>query len=537
MNIYSRKTISSIQNMAQIIMPPPLDLTDEEYKIKEKATKSFYEFVKWGWPLIDSDPFHDNWHIEGMAEHLQAWIAKYFADLILNVPPRSGKTNICYVLLPAWGWIQDASHSFLCTAFSDDLCVGSSKRCRQLIGTKQFQRLFGDKVIMLRGRDSEIDIVKGGKLIAVSLAGSVLGKGGRFIMIDDPNNSATIYSKTRRRRENENVDQVGGSRTRGSNPSRLLTMQRLDVDDATNHVSRNHNEQGWVKFCLPEHYDSARACSTIILPGKKEVWKDPRTIEGELLDPVLRTEEWVEKRRLNLGSQKFESQYEQNPVLHEGNILDPDWFKIWKDPYPPFVYVLQSWDTALTENDMSAFSACTTWGVFQDKSMSHHVMLLDVYTDRLSLPKLRNKAIDLWRENDPDEILIEWKASGYSLVQELEMMGLPVRKFKPRTDKVSRCSSISGFVESGFVWIPSQKQDEDIPVKYGLKLLQAAQYFPVIGEAGDTADIIDSMSQALIYLADMYFLAHKPVMKRSKYRSEMMMGIMGDIKINIDRKN
>jgi phage terminase large subunit-like protein len=517
--LFSHQRTKHIRELSNQFFCEKVVLSDAELKFKNECKNSFYIFVKASWPHIDPDQFFDNWHIKSVCDHLQAVYTGDIRKLILNLPPRTGKTNIVYVLFPVWVWLQDPTASFLSAAYSDDLATTQCKRCYEFIISDWFKHLWGQDLVLGRSKkESELDTLQKGKYLARSIQGGVLGHGARFRLIDDPNNKVTLFSATMRRRENNNVINIVGSRTRGVKAATIVTQQRLDPDDCTAHLLRNNNMMKWVHLFIPEHFDQENICRTIKLPGHPEVWRDPRRKQGELLDPKWRTEEdFVAEAKAAYSHPAYMAEYEQRPLLPEGNIINPDWFKLWKfNNYPYIEYILQSWDTALTDEQDSAYSACTTWGMYQKPDLSWHILLMDVYSERLKFPALREKAIELFQEFDADEIMIEQKVSGYSLKQELESYGLPVTKFNPTRhgSKELRCQSISGFIEAGYVWLPcyfDEEHEEWVPEPFAEKLMNTAQYFPNLGIYEDTLDIIDSMSQAMITLAGRYLLKNKPI--------------------------
>lgn len=489
-------------------------LSEEEESIKKKTEESFYEFCKFFWDKIDTDPYIDNWHIKAQCDHGQAFFFRSIVDLIVNIPPRGGKTNIYCVMLPAWGWIHNPKAQWLCTSYSKDLSLENNDKCRDLIGNDIYQKFWGSSVSLgpIRRR-SYFKLTSGGSRRATALKSANMGFGGHYILLDDPTPLDAVTSKSVRDESNRKVNYIAGTRTRSSQvPGRLITQQRVDPDDATGNILRNDTRKRWVHLWIPEKYEEHRKCVTVPLNGSKKPWADPRKVEEEKLDPSWRTDEFLYISQAGLDKHMVEAQYQQNPLLSEGNMIDPAWFQFWEESwYPEFDYVLQSWDTALTNNEKSAFNACTTWGVFKDKYDTSHVMLLDLFSKRMLFPELRDAAIRLDKKWQPDEIVIESKVSGYSVRQDLQAYGLPVTGFNPNKygSKEERCASISGFIEAGYVWLLTKAPDYKEPNKHAEHLMYCAQYFPKGDPNSDILDIIDSMSQALCKLASRCLLTNR----------------------------
>lgn len=489
-------------------------LSAEDRKIKVDCEKSFHTFVKHAWDKVDTDSFSDNWHIAALCDHLQAMYEKRFDKLLVNFPPRTGKTNIVYIFFVAWVWIHDPKLSFLCSAYSRDVAYENSTKCRDFIRGEWYQRFWGETVQLGSSqRKANFTNTAGGNRMSTPIKGANLGFGGHFILIDDPNNVINVFSDKLRMADNSAVTFITTSRTRKTTPRIILTQQRLHADDASANALKNNNAQKWTHLMIPERFVKEKACVTVPLKDGQPPWRDPRKKEGELLDPSWRTKEWLERVDIGMPFAMREAQYQQNPLLKTGNILNPEWFRPLRQRIESleFTYILQSWDTALSTAEESAYSVCTTWGCFEDNYGNSHVVLLHIYSGRLRFPDLRNKAIHLDDVFNPDEILIEKKVSGFSLIQELQNFGLPATPFIPNKygDKEMRCVSISGFIEAGFVWLPWEGPDYIRPTSASEKIMYAAQYFPQSEANSDTADIIDSMSQALIKLSERSLLANR----------------------------
>lgn len=491
-----------------------LTLTTEEKRTRKRLEGSFYEFCKFFWDHIDTDPYIDNWHIEAQCDHGEAFFFRKIKDLIVNVPPRGGKTNIFCIMLPAWGWIHNNKIQWLCTSYSKDLSLENNDKCRELVANPIYQKFWGDKVTLGKTRRRSLfKLLSGGSRRATALKSANMGFGGHFVLCDDPTPLDAIKSKGVRDDANAKVNYIAGTRIRSSQvPGRLVIQQRVVPDDATGNILRNDIRKRWVHFWIPEFYEEYRACETVPLKGSKKPWSDPRKEEGERLDPKWRDDEFIYIVQAGLDKHMIQAQFQQNPVLSEGNMLDPAWFQFWEESwYPEFDYILQSWDTALTDGERSAYNACTTWGVFRDRYGTAHVMLLDLFSKRMRYPDLRKSVIDLDKKWQPDEIVIESKVSGYSVRQDLQTLGLPVTGFNPTKygDKERRCASISGFIEAGYVWLLTKGPDYTQPNKHAEHLMYCAQYFPHGDPNSDILDIVDSMTQALCKLGDRCLITNR----------------------------
>jgi predicted phage terminase large subunit-like protein len=190
---------------------------------------------------------------------------------------------------------------------------------------------------------------------------------------------------------------------------------------------------------------------------------------------------------------KWEAQYQQNPTSEEGAILKREMWKIWHKDSPPVCdYLIQSWDTAFEKNSRADYSACTTWGVFYHPDVNGvetaNIILLDAFKERMEFPELKKKAHELYKEWQPDSLIIEKKAAGAPLIYELRQIGIPLSEYTPSrgSDKIARVNAISDLFASGYVWCPDTRWAEEV--------MEECASFP----NGDHDDIVDSTSQALL---------------------------------------
>ncbi len=341
---------------------------------------------------------------------------------------------------------------------------------------------------------------------------------------DDPNNSNEQESKSKLDRACKWYDQVWS--TRLDNPKkdvRIVVQQRLHQDDITGHILKSEDANEWVKLVLPMEYESDRQSTTISFNNNDIKWKDPRTEEGELLVRDRFDVKEIDNLKKVLGTYGYAGQFQQRPAPAKGGIIQKDWFNIWTEQYTPeLVNVIQSWDTALTAKTDSAYSACTTWGVFLDKEYKENIILLSVYRDKIEYPELRQIAKKLYYNyklaNYPKQVLdkgpaelgitlikparsvdmclIEAKASGDPLLQDLNRLGIRVTPFNPSKygDKMQRVRLVTPLIEGGLVWLPAR---EDGHLKgYAKEFLDEVLLFP----NSSARDLVDTMTQVLLKL-------------------------------------
>lgn len=522
---------------------PPVLLSDADLELKARLEGSFHEFVKWGWPIIEGlSPFVEGWHSQAICEHLEALYRLDINRLIINIPPRLGKSNICSVLYCAWVWTREPHLRFLYSSYAQSLSVRDSVKCRRLVQSREYKALWGDQFHLMGDVNNKLrfDNNKTGYRIASSVGGSNTGEGAHFEISDDPNNVLDSESEVIREEVNNWHDFVMSSRHSGLMHEfrRLVVQQRTHFHDVTGNIL-SKDDQRWVHLCLPMEFEESRACQTVVLRGFKGIWRDPRQQEGELLWPQginAKALKLLKDKDFRGSSYRIAGQLQQRPSPAEGGIIKREWFKEWKHTvWPDLTYVLQSWDTAIMDNKDACYSACTTWGVWQDDNGYNNLILLNAWRGKLQYPDLkemiRRCSEDFMCQSlhgtikagrRPDMVLIEKAANGMPLVQDLMRSGIHLVPFNPRlygfrtghgrivdSSKEARATIASSWIEQGFVWIPYTRDSNfKNPHKYAEMFLDSCLHFP-----GEGADLVDSMSQALIKLMrqnDINYKGQKP---------------------------
>jgi predicted phage terminase large subunit-like protein len=445
----------------------------EEYRssiVREKAHKSFMDFVKEMWP-----GFIHGRHHALMAKKFEEIANGKLKRLIINMPPRHTKSEFASYLLPAWYLGKYPDRKIIQCSNTADLAVGFGRKVRNLVDGEAYAKIFPN--VALR-HDSKAAgrwaTNANGDYFAIGVGGTVTGKGADLLIIDDPHSEQeaalaasdpTIYDKIfewyssgpRQRL------QPGGSI--------VIVMTRWGKRDLTGRVLQSMVERDgdeWEVINLPA-----------IMPSGKPLW------------PEFWSYDELEKLRNELPISKWSAQYQQDPSAEEGALVKREWWQVWEKETPPVCeFVIQSWDTAFTKNERSDYSACTTWGVFHldEDPNDTHIILLDALKERLEFPELKERALQMYKEWEPDAFIVEAKASGAPLVFELRRMGIPVQEFTPTrgNDKITRVNSVADIFASGKVWAPRKRWAEEV--------IEELAAFP----NSDHDDLVDSATQALI---------------------------------------
>ena len=456
--------------------------------------RSLKEFTKSSWQAIEPGrKFYDNWHIDAISEHLQAVVEGKIKRLIINIPPRHMKSISVSVALPAWTWTIQPEKRFLFASYAGSLSIRDSVKCRRLIDSQWYKTYFGDIYNLTTDQKQRFENDKTGQRIATSVDGALTGEGGDIIVIDDPHNVREAESSAVRQGVLDWWDQA--MQTRLNDPKTgafVIIMQRVHENDLTGHILGNERN-AWDHLCLPAKYEIGHPTPTRSTLG----FGDPRTKEGELLWPERVDEKTLENLEASLGTYASAGQLQQRPMPKGGGILKAKWWVPWdKEELPNIEYVIQSYDTAFSTKDKSSYSARTTWGVFREDGQVNAIVI-EMWYDRVTYPELRKLAQESYEEWQPDAVLIEKKASGQSLLQDLRMAGVPVLAYNPDRDKEARAHASSALLEDGRIYFPSDK-------KWAKNLIDICAAFP----AGDNDDIVDTCTQAWLRLRKGWFITH-----------------------------
>lgn len=417
---------------------------------RQEQRKSMFSFFKGAFKIIDPGVvLQTNWHIDLICEYLEACYAREIRKLIINMPPRCLKSNTVTVAFPAWVLGQDPSERFLCSAYSSKLSTKHSVDTRLIIQSAWYRALFPKTLITYdQNEKMKFQTTERGHRIATSVGGTAIGEGGNFLISDDPINPKMAMSEVERESTNEWMDQSWSTRKNDPETSvEIIVMQRLHTNDPTGHILAE--ESDWEHLVLPQ---VAEKKQTIVFPRSGRIHFRK---EGELLHPERISEATVEGYKKRLGSYGFAAQQQQRPSPLGGGIVKLLWFERYKTaPLKENCFIRLSFDTANKDKEQNDPSVCGIWLTNQN---GHH--LVDVWKERVLYPDLKRTAIALIHKWNPNEVLIEDKASGQQLIQDLkrEMAHFAIIPMEPGgIDKITRMSNESPLIEAGGVWLPEQ---------------------------------------------------------------------------------
>ncbi len=513
---------------------PSIDALDAKRQLldldRADQEESLYEFLKGAWHTFDSAPWIDGWAVDAIAEHLQAVIDGEIRKLIINVPPRFSKSALCSVALPAWTWAQrKSSHtsgpgvSFLHASFRENLSIRDSVNCRRVIESRWYQDRWGDRFQLTTDQNTKSKFTndKGGYRLITSIEskGST-GDGANVIALDDCNSAKEVESEAVIESTLDWFDGTLGTRLNNQKLGAFVEVQqRLGENDITGHIlSKTHGE--WCHLCLPMEYEPERSYITTI------GWKDPRTEPGQLLWPERFGTAEVESLKTWLGEWRAAGQLQQRPEPRGGGVIKREWWQLWEsDTYPMMDYVLGTLDTAYTLDRMNDPSGMICWGVFSEsraqvnrmmdasgrpmdigRTYSEGVpkaMCMHAWTDRYEFHELVQKVVKTCIAMKVDLLLIENKAAGISVAQEIRRLyaneKFGVQLFDPKSqDKFARLVSIQHLFQEGMIYAPDKVWSDAVITQVG--------QFP----RGKHDEYVDLTSMGLRHLRDQGLLTRAP---------------------------
>lgn len=430
--------------------------------------------------LDPNTEFAQNWHLDLLADRLTQVYEGKLKRLIINVPPRSLKSIAASVAFPAWVLGRDPSKRLICVSYGQELSEKMARDCQAIMLSPFYQRAFKTR---LSNRSAAFDFettARGGRM-STSVGGVLTGRGGDIVVIDDPVKPDEALSEAKRMTANSWYDNTLYSRLNNKKDGAIvIIMQRLHLDDLVGHVL---SKEPWEVVSLPAVAQEREVWRFDTLAGPRAKVREP----GDLLHEGREGLAELEAIQHNLGSYTYAAQYLQSPVPPGGSIVKTAWLHRYREEEKPekFDRIIQSWDTANTARELSDYSVCTTWGMKRKETW-----LLHVFRKRMEYPDLKRAVIDqrnLWSAN---VVLIEDKASGTQLIQELRAKEVPqVKGIKPIGDKVIRLRNQTPQIENGFIRFPEKAPWWD-DYEYELISFPACKYF----------DQVDSTSQALEWI-------------------------------------
>jgi predicted phage terminase large subunit-like protein len=400
----------------------------------------FLAFAQKAFEIVNpGTQFLDNWHMGAIAHVLDQMSLGAHYRQIINMPPRTLKSQLVSVCWPAFLLGHNPATKIIVVSYAEQLAEKLSNDTRRLMQSNFYRAVF-PQTRLERQTNLHLSLEQSGSRYATTVGGSITGLGADWIILDDPHNASEAYSEAAREKVKSFFRQTLLSRLNNPSEGRiLLVMQRLHEDDLSGHLL---SQGGWRHLKL-----QAQAMEDAEVAVGPDLVHPVRV--GDLLQTNLLPLHWLETQKLAMGSIAYEAQYQQQPLPAEGNMIKRGWLRYTDAPPREGGRVALSLDTAIKDSTENDYSACTVW---REVDSRHY--LIHVWRDKVNFPTLCRKVVELINDFHPQAILIEDAGSGTPLIQQLQGQSIPAVPRKAKDPKPVRLSSVSTYIESGMMWLP-----------------------------------------------------------------------------------
>ena len=509
---------------------------------KRRCELSLATFIKQAWPILEpSQQYLHNWHVDMVAAHLEAITDGHvladgtpYSRLLINIPPGSMKSMLL-LFWQAWEWGPRGMSwkRYIRVSHSQSLAIRDTVRLRRLVSSEWYQERW--PIDMTSDVNSKIKFeLKTGGFSEAAAAGSITGSRADAIIVDDANSVEGATSDAMRTSTNLWFQEALPTRLNNPRTSAIIVIcQRLHEEDVSGLILENKAFKAPDGSCSFDH---------LVLPMRYEAWRsgmvtklgyaDPREEEDELLFPARFPIEVVQRDERALGPYAVAGQFQQVPTPRGGGIIKDSWWQLWDHThFPDSDFVVASIDTAYTTKSENDFSAMTVWGVFSgdpaatatrsvdrygkgfdgyvntsytsDLNAVPRVILMRAWAERLELHELVEKIAKDCKALKVDKLLIENKAAGHSVAQEIRRLfshePWAVQMYDPKSiDKLGRLYSVQHLFAEGMIYAPG--------VTWAEQVIRQVSSFP----RGKHDDLVDTVSMALRHLRDLGLLTRSP---------------------------
>jgi predicted phage terminase large subunit-like protein len=470
--VAAQRAVKDMTKAEKIAFLADLDKKEHRATLKQCQTDPI-EFAKRIYPGFKVGPHHRR-----LAKVFQDVVNGKKKRVIINIAPRMGKSEFSSFLFPAYFLGNYPEKKIIMGTHTAGLSEDFGRRVRNLLESEEYHEIFPETMVADDQKAAgKWSTGAGGQYYAAGVGGALAGRGADLFVIDDPHSEQDMKANSRLAFDSAwSWFQTGPLQRLMPGGAIIVIMTRWSLLDLTGRLIdyqiKNPNTIPWEIVQLPAIMNEGEE-------NEKSLWPEQWPLEA-----LLNTKASIDPRYWN-------AQYMQNPTSDMSAVIGRKDWKIWEADDPPKCeYIIQSWDTAFETSNTADYSACTTWGVWynnEDKG-SPNLILLDAFKDRMTFPELKTIALKHYKEWTPDAFIVEKKAAGAPLIQELRRIGIPVQEFTPSrgNDKMVRLNAVADLFTSGKVWAPD--------TRWAREVIEELASFPV----GEHDDFVDTVSQALL---------------------------------------
>ena len=414
--------------------------------LTRQAEQSLRSYIEQAWPILEPEgPFLSNWHIDYLVEHLEAVTAGDITRLLINIPPRYMKSLLVSVLWPTWEWIQAPHRRWIFVSYAEALSSKHSVDRRTVLQSSWFQDRWGRHVTLAADQNVKHEFMntRRGHMISTSIGGSITGKGGSRIVVDDPHNPVQAESDVQREAALAYFSRTLSTRLDNKNDDAIVVvMQRLHERD----LAALCLELGFTHICLAAEAEMA---TRLVFPRSSRVYT---RAAGDVLWPAREGPAVLAKQQVTLGSAAYAGQYQQRPAPAGGLVFRREWFKFY-DVLPEVSRWIQSWDMTFKDGPSCDYVVGITGA-----RKGADIFLVDRVKGKWDFTESCRRVIALCqRYPRASTILIEEAANGAAIINALSRHVSGILGVKPDGGKLARAQAAQPLVEAGNVWLPNPR--------------------------------------------------------------------------------
>lgn len=447
--------------------------------LKEILLQDFIRYLRWSFKTkYNSKIILTHKHIDVCRALINVYLYE-IKNLIINMPPRSGKTEIVNTFIE-WTLTKHPSSKYIMTSYSDVLVSNSSQQIRDMFNSQEHKQMFGIETKKDTQSKKLWKTAEGGGVYAVSSFGQITGHGaglkqlegwGGCIVIDDPLKPDDANSLLKLGKIKDWYETTLSNRKNNPNVPTIIIMQRLHTEDLVGCIERNEFKDldKWTILKV-EALDE---------DSGESFWEDFYPAENLLI-------------MKESNKAYFYAQFQQQPIIKGGNRIKIDWFRWWKI-LPKIDYIAITVDTAQKTKEENDYSVAECWAVSDEQD----IYLVDMIRGKFEAPELRKRLKLFYNKHNTNEIAplrymyIEDKSSGSSLIQDFRAEKMKIKDVQRNTDKILRCDDLSPNIEVGRVYLNEYVEGVS-------DLVAEASAFPY-GKHDDTIDpLLDAIDKLCV---------------------------------------
>ena len=458
---------------------------NEKYIFKKVCEKDLAFFTRQAFKILEPESTYEhNWHVEVVAQNLEAVSSGLIRNLDINIAPRTIKSLLVNVIYPTWVWATEPSHKFISSSYSASLSTYFNLKRRDLIKSRFYQSLWPIRVKEDRDTQTFMENEFNGYFLSTSVGGTITGKGADTLISDDLLNAKDAFSKVARDSTRLWYTQSFYNRLQNKKTGRRINVnQRLHQND--------------ISGLLAEKYDFEK----LVIPMQKVEgqvenitgWKDPREI-GEFMHPTRYGEVEKQDEYEGLGTYGWSGQMQQSPTPVGGGLIKKEWMRFYEELPTSFDKKILVADLAFKDTARSDFVSYQCWG-----KLGIYFYLIDLVRGRWNYGNSKAN-FRIFCDKHPTASLkyIEDKANGPAMISEIQkeirnIIAWPEKKEFKSLSKVERVLMTQPLFENGLVLLP---KNISLVTDFQDELLG----FTESGSTTGNDDMVDTSTMALIQL-------------------------------------